>query len=133
MRLMPHLSFNGQCEAAFAVYAACFGGEIAFLLHYRDSGSIYPPELADKVFHATLKVGDQVLTGVDVASDRYEKPQGFSVQMNLSDPAKAQAIFDALREGGLVQFPLGKTTWAGAYAVLTDRFGIPWEVNCGTF
>jgi PhnB protein len=26
--------------------------------------------------------------------------------------------------------PLEKTFWADAYAVLTDRFGAPWEINC---
>ena len=133
MKLMPHLSFNGQCEAAFMLYAACFGGEIVFLRTYSSSGSTYPPELADRVFHSTLKIEDQVLTGVDVASGSYEKPQGFSLQINLSDPAKAQTLFDVLRTGGQVPFPLQKTSWAEAYGAVTDRFGIPWEVNCGTF
>ncbi len=133
MKLITHLTFAGQCEAAFYVYATCLGGEIALLLRYRDSGGPFAAEMADKVFHATLKVGDQVLTGVDISSGEYVRPGGFSVQLNLTDSVKAHSIFAVLSEGGAIHFAMQKTSWAEAYGSLTDRFGTPWEVNCGRF
>ena len=133
MKIIPNLSFDGKCEAAFTLYAACLGGEIAYLKRYSDSGASYPPKAAEKVFHATLTLGDQVLSGRDVADDRYEKPQGFFVQINLSDSTKARRIFDALSADGVIQFPLQATFWAAAYGVLIDQFGIPWKINCGDF
>ena len=133
MKLIPHLSFNGECEAAFTLYAACFRGEIAFLMRYSESSAPHAPELADKIFHATLKMGDGTLTGVDVAREKYERPRGFSLQLNLTDRAEAERIFSALSEGGVVQLPLQTTSWADAFGVVVDRFGTPWEINCGRF
>jgi len=132
MRFNTHLWFNGQCEAAFKLYEQCFGGEITTMLTYGDSPmASTAPELRDKIVHATLKLGDQRLTGVDVSPDGYEKPQGFAVQINIDDPGEAERIFNTLAEGGIVQMPLQQTFWAERYSVLTDRFGTPWEINCG--
>jgi PhnB protein len=133
MLLIPHLSFNGQCEAAFKLYEACLGGKITFLLTYGASpAAADAPEMADKIVHATLQVGDQRITGADVAPGRYAKPQGFSVQLNVDDPGDAERIFNTLAEGGRVTLPLQQTFWARRYGVVTDRFGTPWEINCGT-
>jgi PhnB protein len=132
MQLCPHLSFNGECEAAFQFYARCLGGTITMMLKYGESPvAATHPAMADKVLHATLQLDDQRLTGADVASDRYERPQGFALQLNISDPSEAERIFHALAEGGRVQYALQETFWAERYGMVTDAFGIPWEINCG--
>ncbi len=132
MQICTHLSFNGQCKEAFEMYARCLGGEIVFLQTWGESpmGSTFP-DLANQVIHATLMVGDQRLTGVDTLASDYRKPQGFTVQVNLTDAAEAERIFATLAEGGAVPLALQKTFWAERYGLVTDRFGTPWEINCG--
>jgi PhnB protein len=49
----------------------------------------------------------------------------------MKDIADAERIFHALAKGGTVVMPLEKTFWADRFGVLTDRFGIPWTINCG--
>lgn len=132
MRLMTHLSFNGECEAAFKLYAACLGGEIALMLTYGEAPGATDPGLKDKIAHATLKFGDQALTGVDVAAKQYEQPRGFALQLNVDDLDEAQRIFGMLAEGGRVQLSMQQTFWAERYGMVTDRFGVPWEINCTT-
>ena len=79
--MKPTLSihFNGQCEAAFRFYAQCLNGRITFMLAWSKSPAAAeaPPERGDKVCHATLQIGDFVVTGGDLPSDRYREPQGF--------------------------------------------------------
>jgi PhnB protein len=67
MHLEPHLSFNGQCEAAFKFYEKCLGGKISFMLTYGDSplAEQTPPDRRNQILHATLLLGDQGLTGGD--------------------------------------------------------------------
>src|SRR6202012_1073054 len=123
MRLMTHLSFDGRCEEAFTLYAACLGGEITLMLRYRESAlANTASDLGDRIVHATLQVGDQRLTGADVPADRYEQPRGFAVQLNVDTADDARRIFDTLAEGGVVQMPLQETFWAEWYGVVTDRF-----------
>ena len=88
------------------------------------------PEWRDKVIHVHMKVGDRVLMGSDAPPQHYEKPQGFSVSLSTKDVAEAERLFKALSEGGKVRMPLQKTFWSAAFAMFTDRFGIPWMVNC---
>jgi PhnB protein len=132
MTLNTHLTFRGQCEDAFKFYERCFGGAIVTKLTYGDSPmrEEAPPEWRDKILHATLKVGENVLMGADVLPNQYERPKGFAVLLGVDNPVDAERIFYALAENGTVQMPLQKTFWADRFGLLVDQFGTPWEINC---
>ena len=56
---------------------------------------------------------------------------GILMSLNVpKDSARAQRVFDALAAGGQVQMPYAKTFWAEGFGMLTDKFGVPWMVNC---
>ena len=132
MRLNPHLAFGGQCEAAFKFYERCLGGKIVTMLTYGKSpmAEQVPPRWREKILHATLAVGDNVLMGGDPVPEQYEQPKGFTVLLGIDDPADAERIFHALAENGTVQMPLQKTFWSVRFGALVDQFGIPWSINC---
>jgi PhnB protein len=132
MKLNVYLSFNGDCAAAFKFYEKALGGKVTFLQSFAESpmkGDV-PAEWGNKVMHATLEVGEVALMGSDAPPDRYEKPQGFFVSISVATPEEADRIFHALEDGATVQMPIQKTFWSVRFGMLTDRFGIPWGVNC---
>jgi PhnB protein len=43
---------------------------------------------------------------------------------------QAKRIFNALAEKGTVRMPFQETFWANRFAMLVDRFGTPWMINC---
>ena len=133
MQLTPHLIFNGECEAAFKFYEQCLGGKIQTMMTWGDSpmADQVPLEGRDRIIHATLIVGEAALGGGDAPPDRYEEPRGFSVTIQLEDPAEAERIFNALAENGTVQMAIQQTFWASRFGMCIDRFGTPWMVNCG--
>ena len=133
MKFQAHLTFDGECEAAFRFYAGCFGGTIVTMLTYGQSpmASEVPPEWHGKILHATLAVDGETLAGVDLLPGSYHRPQGYFVILELSGVVEAETIFAALSEGGSVLMPLQPTFWAERFGVVTDRFGTPWEINCG--
>ena len=132
MQLNPYLVFDGQCEAAFKFYQRCLGGKIEMMLTNGESpmADQTPPEWRNKIMHARLVVGDEVLMGSDAPPDRYEGAKGFSVTLSIDEPAEAERIFNALAENGTVRMPLQETFWAVRFGMLVDRFGIPLMVNC---
>lgn len=132
MRLNPHLSFDGQCEAALRFYAKCLGGKIHMMLTYGDSpmAAQTPPAWAGKILHASLMLGDQVITGAD-AMEGYQRPQGFSLIIETDDAIEAERIFSTLAETGAVRIPLQETFWALRFGEVIDQFGTPWTINCG--
>ena len=132
MQLNPYLSFKGDCEAAFKFYEKCLGGKIVALVPHTGTPAEQhvPPEWRDKIMHARLTVGDEVLMGSDAPPDRYEQPRGFSVTLQVEKPADAERMFNALAEKGNVTMPIQKTFWAERFGMVVDRFGIPWMINC---
>jgi PhnB protein len=132
MKLNSHLTFNGQCEAAFKFYEQCLGGTIVTMLTHGESpiASQVPSEWRNKVLHASLTVDKQTLMGCDAPPEHYQKPQGFSVALHVKDPQEAERKFHALAEDGTVQMPIQETFWAVRFGMLVDRFGIPWMINC---
>jgi PhnB protein len=133
MQMNPYLGFDGKCEAAFKFYEKVFGGKIAMMMKYGDSpmAGKTPPELKDKVMHARITVGDDVvLMGSDAPPQMYEAMKGMSVTVSIDKPDDADRIFAALAENGTVRMPIQETFWARRFGMLTDRFGTPWMINC---
>jgi PhnB protein len=132
MEMNPYLLFDGRCEAAFRFYEKVLGGKIVFMMRHGESpmAEQTPPDARDQIMHARLAVGDEVLMGSDAPGDCYEEAKGFSVTLSYDDPAEAERVFNALAEQGTVRMPFQKTFWAAGFGMLTDRFGIPWMVNC---
>jgi PhnB protein len=132
MQINPYLYFNGKCEEAFRFYELILNGKIEFIMRYDESpmADKTPPELSKYVTHATLRFGNSVVMGADAPAQRYTKPQGFSVSINLTHVSEAERIFKELSAGGTVVMPLEKTFWAERFGMFTDRFGTPWMINC---
>jgi PhnB protein len=131
VELSPHLSFNGQCEAAFKFYAKTFGGNIVLLQTHADSPAKdqVPHEWRDKVLHARLELGNQVLMGMDAPPPRYAKPQGIFVTVTLPTTEESERAFTALAKHGEVTMPFQKTFWSAGFGMAVDGFGIPWMIN----
>jgi PhnB protein len=132
MQFNAYLMFSGQCQEAFQFYGQLLGGQIAAMFSHvgTPAEQSVPPEWRDKIMHARLQVGDNVLMGMDAPPERYTEPKGFFVQLAVPDQAEAERIFHALAENGTVRMPLQQTFWAARFGMLVDRFGIPWMVNC---
>ncbi|HET7840038.1 MAG TPA: VOC family protein, partial [Terriglobia bacterium] len=122
MEVSPHLTFKGQCEAAFEFYARILGGTIVTMLAYRNSpiAEQVPPEWRSKIVHASLMVGHIRLAGADALPADYEPPRGFYVLLSVDDPADARRKFQALAENGTVRMPIQTTFWSPAFGVLVD-------------
>jgi PhnB protein len=132
MQVHPYLVFNGQCEEAFRFYEKVLGGKIVAMLTHKGTPAEahVPAEWRDKILHTRLDVGDCMLMGSDAPPDRFEKAAGFSVSLQVKDPAEADRLFNALAEKGENRMPIDKTFWSPRFGMLVDRFGIPWMINC---
>ncbi len=132
MQVNPYLHFNGNCEEAFNFYEKCLGGKIEMMMPYAGSPAEKdaPADWKKKILHAKLLAEGQAIMGSDPPPGWYQKPQGFSVSIGVTDRAKGEQMFRALSEGGEVKMPYQKSFWAEGFGMLVDRFGVPWMVNC---
>ena len=132
MKINPYLGFQGQAEEAFKFYETVLRGKIVANFKYADHPDAppMPAEMRDRMMHVALQVGDSVLMGGDAPPGHNERPQGFNVNLALQDTAEAERIYAELSQGGTITMPIQQTFWSVRFAMFTDRFGVPWMINC---
>ena len=133
MQVQPYIFFDGRCEEALDFYKTVLNAEVTMLMRFKENPDPQPnpmggKELAEKIMHASFKVGQTEL----MASDGYAKGKpefkGITLSLTAATEAEARKIFAALSEGGQVQMPLAKTFYSPCFGMLTDRFGVSWMV-----
>jgi PhnB protein len=133
MSLSFHMDYNGECEEAFNFYAKHLGGTIGTMLKVADSpipASATRP--AHHIVHANICIDGVELAGADVEGSKYKKPAGFYVLLGVDSEQKVDAYFSALGADGQVILAPQRTFWSPRYAIVVDRFGVPWKINRGT-
>ena len=132
MKLQPYLFFDGRCEEAIEFYKRAIGAEVTALMRFKDSpeqceqGGAPPP--ADKVMHASFRIGDTEVMASDGHCAGKPAFQGFSLALTAANPSEAEKLFGKLSDGGQVQMPLGKTFFSPAFGMVADKFGVSWMV-----
>ncbi len=134
MQLIPYLSFNGDCRAAFDFYRDVLGGEIVERMTWGESpmAADMPAETHAHVMHSQLRAGDAVIMGADSPGCGAQSSAGTGGCINISveSTEHAERIWAALSDGAQqVRMPLQPTFWAQRFGMLVDRFGQPWMVN----
>src|SRR5580765_357563 len=119
LEVSAYVSFKGDCEAAFKFYEEVLGAQPGLLFRYADSpmADVVPVGWDKKIMHGSVRIGGKLLEGADVPPERYEKPQGFSLSLNVMTAADAERVFAQLANGGTVLYPIAKTFWS-------ERFGM---------
>ena len=132
MQVNPYLFYNGNCEAALKFYQKVLGAEIEAMLTYEGGPEEMPtpPEWKKKIMHSKISIDGEVIMASDAPPGHFQAPQGFSVSLQVEDPADAERRFKALSEGGKVNMPFAKTFFSKGFGMCVDQFGIPWMVNC---
>jgi len=133
MQVQPYLFFEGRCEEAIAFYKKAIGARVEMLMRYRDSPEppqpgICPAGSADKVMHASLRIGEAVMMVSDGRMQGKPAFQGFALSLDAATEAEADRLFAALGEGGQVLMPQGKTFFSPRFGMVADRFGVSWMV-----
>lgn len=132
MQVQPYLFFDGRCEEALEFYRDAVGAKVEALMRFKDSPEPPPadcaPVGADKVMHASMRIGDTHVMVSDGDARGRPEFKGFSLSLTVADADEAQRRFAALGEGGQVVVPLGKTFFSPSFGMLVDRFGVHWMV-----
>jgi PhnB protein len=87
-----------------------------------------PPATANKVMHASLRIGDSTVMASDCHCKGQPSFQGVSLTLTAADDAQAERLFAALADGGKVSQPMAKTFFSSRFGVATDRFGLTWMI-----
>jgi PhnB protein len=128
VRIQPYLFFPGTTREAVTFYQEVFGGELTMTtVGDVDPGATGPE--GDRVINASLTFDDLTIRAGDRDDTTGDAQTRIALTLNGTDEARLRKVYDDLSAGGSPDAPLEKQFWGDTFGVLTDRFGINWQVN----
>jgi PhnB protein len=130
--LVPHITFNGDCEQAVNFYKNALGGEIEFIMTYKGSPmeEQVPEDYGLKIMHSTFAADGIRFMAAD-SMPGHEVPGESNIDLSIDFDSKEEQAeaFRKLSEGGQVLMPLQDVFWGSHFGMVQDRFGIKWMLN----
>ncbi len=128
--LVPYLHFNGEAEEVLNYYKDAFDGEIIVLSRYGDSPMQVNEDWKNKIIHARLKFGANLIMISDSHNGQLAFKEGnIQLSVEVDDEKKMEEVFNKLAAGGKVTMPLAKQFWGATFGMLQDKFGVNWMFN----
>ncbi len=130
MLVQPYLMFEGRCDEALEFYKSAIGAEVMMLMRFREAPdqSMVTPGSADKVMHASMRIGDSTVMASDGRCSGQPSFNGVTLSLTVADDTEAEQKFVALADGGQITMPLNKTFFASKFGMTSDKFGVNWMV-----
>ena len=133
----PYIHFNGNCEEAFNLYIAAFGGEFSKLVRYKEfpMNPDFPitEEEANSIFQIALAIGkNDVLMGNDtpqfMGTHNVNETRS-KIHVSPESKEEAEHVFKNLSDGGEVEMPFAESVPGSFFGMFRDKFGIEWMVE----
>lgn len=133
LHLSPYLMMNGNAAEAIQFYERALAAELVFKQTFDEMPENpdfpLPEEAKGLISHAMLKIGDSDLMFSDNFPGRSSR-QGDQITLCITYDDKEDTIhvFKALSDGGEIKMPLQETFFSPAYGIVTDKFGITFQL-----
>ncbi|AGK53730.1 VOC family protein [Bacillus sp. 1NLA3E] len=133
MRLNPYLMMNGNAKQAIQFYETALDAKVIFTQEFGEMpgnpNAPLPDEAKELVSHAMIRIGETDL----MFSDNFPGQQSQSgnqvtICITSDDIEKSKQIYEALQQEGEVKMPIQETFFSPAYAIVTDKFGITFQI-----
>lgn len=136
LRLTPYIILNGRAKEAIQFYEEVLNAKVQSIVTYGDMPDNpkmpFSDEVKELVAHALLKVGD---TDLMISDTPIQSEQPFQLEnqvvticISTEDVEKTKQIFEALQQDGQVNCPLGETSFSSAFANVTDKYGVTYNI-----
>lgn len=143
LRIIPYLIMNGNAADAIRFYEQALGAKVMFKQALPEpAGDLdagqprsehsdeKPSQSGTRIAHATLRVGESTVMVRDASPDHPHRPgNNVTIAISTFDVDEARRMFAALQQGGQVHAPLRETPFSPAHGLLTDKFGVPFQIT----
>lgn len=133
MRLSPYLMMNGNAKEAIEFYETALDAKLLFKQTFGEMPENpefpLPEEAKNFISHAMLKVGETDLMFSDnFPGQTSQIGDQVTICITINDIEKSKQIFEALQQEGQVKMPLQEAFFSPAYGIVTDKFGVTFQI-----
>lgn len=127
MKIIPNLSFNGNCLEALEYYKNIFDGEILQIVTYDEVNYKCSEEEKKKIFSAIMLLGKDTV----YFNDKLNEKIGNNITMIIEffNEKDLNIISNKLLVEGTISVEMGETNWGSKYIEIIDKFGVIWGLN----
>ena len=129
------LNFDGDCRDALEFYASVFKLDMPeHIMTYGGAPGMTVPQAGeDRILYANLPIfGCNVMFSDCPPGSEYVKGTNIALTLGTTDANEIKRLYTALSDGGFVAMELGKTFFSELYGMVTDKFGITWQLCLGS-
>jgi PhnB protein len=125
-----YLYFNGNCREALEFYSGVFKQKPTACMTYGEAPDAGESADKDRILYSCLPLcGCNVMLSDCPGSMTMTTGDNIALTIGLSDESEIRRIFACLAGGGTVDMELGQTFFAPLFGMVTDKFGIPWQIS----
>lgn len=133
LSLTPYLVMDGNANEAIEFYKKALHAEVLFYQKFGDMAengqSKLPADVQERCLHASVKIGESYLLFSDTfPGNPHSIGNQVTICVNTNDKEESKRIYDALQEDGEVVMPLQETFFSPLYAIVTDKFGVTFQI-----
>jgi len=134
VKCTPFIMLNGQASEAIPFYEQALGAQVVFKQTFGEApqeGNASPmsDEMKKRIAHSVLVAGGSELFVSDSEPGQpLERGDQVNICLTVQDASDAERIYEALRPEGKVLMPLQPLYFSPAYGMVTDRFGVTFQI-----
>lgn len=133
IKLIPYLVLDGNAREAIGFYEKVFKAEVLGIITFGDMPANpeypLPEEAKDLVSHATIKIGEsEMMFSDNFPGQPHQIGNQVTICVTSKDPDHSKQLFESLQQEGQVDMPLQKTNFSPAYGIITDKFGVTFQI-----
>ncbi len=129
------LNFDGNCREAVEFYAKVFDCDQPKFMTFGDMPPVenFPPisdELKTRILYTALNISGSTMMFSDITPEmKFVPGNNVNLTVGSKDKEDIKRWFERLKDGASVHMEPQKTFWSDCYAMLVDKFGIPWQLS----
>jgi PhnB protein len=133
VQLNSFLMMNGNAKEAIEFYKETLDANLLFSQTFgnapEDSKSPLPENMKNLVAHAILKIGETNIMIADMLPGMpYRNGNNVNICISTNEIEKTNKFYESLKQEGQVVMPLQKVHFSPAYAIVTDKFGVTFQI-----
>ncbi|GGD60760.1 VOC family protein [Paenibacillus nasutitermitis] len=133
VQLTPFIMLDGSAREAIAFYEDALDAKVVFKQTFGEApgeaGQEVPEQAKERLAHSILKIGGADLFVADTDPGvQYAAGKQVNICVSVADRELARKYFEALKDGGQVDLPLQEIHFSPAYGMVTDKFGVTFQI-----
>ena len=133
LQLIPYILMNGRAREAIEYYQEALNAKVIFKQTFgegpkNETAKLKESEL-DLIAHSILKIGDnQIMIADSIPELPFQSGNQVSICITSSDISLIRQLFERLKKDGEILIELNEIYFSPAYGMVTDKFGVTFQL-----